>query len=359
MLGLISEALRPPDGAPGRDARQRVIAFRTFQTVTFLVKPSPFTAEETALAFSELERLRYDLVLAPRMPGEMVNRYARVERPLDHELAVEFLGSDDAQAFYRDYDFDVSPPSDDRPFFFHFFRWEQTPTVMENLGRRWQPFGGSGYFVLLALLLFALVTAGLFVVLPLAIRRRFRHALAAAGARRAARTLGYFTALGLAFLLIEVVLIQRFVLVLGQPTLALAAVVGPLLVASGVGSLVSERLPWRPAMVLLAVVVAGYAVLDRLVVPGVLQLPLELRTGSVALLTVPVGFLMGVPFARGVAALRDAPALVPWAWAANGGASVVSGVLAATLAISLGFTAVLLFSATLYLLAAGMTPRPR
>jgi hypothetical protein len=356
VLGLITEALDGADAAARREVPKLVICFRTFQTVTFLVKPSPFTVEETDLALAELERLRYDLVLAPRMPEEMLNRYARLERPLDHELALELLDADDRQAFYRGYEFEVSPPTDDRPFFFHFFRWEQTPTVIENLGRRWQPFGGSGYFVLLALLLFALVAAVLFVVVPLATRRRFRDALAAAGASRVSRTLSYFTALGLAFVLIEVVLIQRFMLALAQPTLALAAVVGPLLVASGLGSLASGRLPWRLTTVLLALVVAAYAFLDRLLVPGLLQLPLELRTGSVALLIVPVGFLMGIPFARGVAALGDAPAFVPWAWAANGGASVVSGVLAATLAISLGFTAVLLVGAGLYLLAALVTP---
>jgi hypothetical protein len=356
VLGLITEALDRAGAAARRDVPKHVICFRTFQTVTFLVKPSPFTAGETDVALGELERLRYDLVLAPRMPEEMLNRYARVARPLDHELALGLLDADDRRAFYRGYAFEVSPTTDDRPFFFHFFRWEQTPTVIENLGRRWQPFGGSGYFVLLALLLFALVAAVLFVVVPLATRRRLRDALAAAGASRVSRTLSYFTALGLAFVLIEVVLIQRFMLALAQPTLALAAVVGPLLVASGLGSLASGRLPWRLTMVLLALVVAAYAFLDRLLVPGLLQLPLELRTGSVALLIVPVGFLMGIPFARGVAALGDAPAFVPWAWAANGGASVVSGVLAATLAISLGFTAVLLVGAGLYLLAALVTP---
>jgi hypothetical protein len=95
-----------------------------------------------------------------------------------------------------------------------------------------------------------------------------------------------------------------------------------------------------------------------------LPLAPELRVAAVALLTVPIGFLMGVPFARGVAALADAPAFVPWAWAANGGASVVSGVLAAVLALWIGFTAVLLVAAGLYLVAAAVVPgaatsRPR
>jgi hypothetical protein len=89
----------------------------------------------------------------------------------------------------------------------------------------------------------------------------------------------------------------------------------------------------------------------------VLDLPLELRMGTVALLIAPVGLLMGIPFARGIAALSDEPAFVPWAWAANGGASVVSGVAAAALSLSLGFTAVLLLGAGLYLAAAMVLPR--
>jgi hypothetical protein len=355
-LGLVAGALGRPDASGGREARRHVISFRTFQTVTFLVKASPFTAAETDAALAEIDRLRYDLVHAPVMPPEMLNRYARLDRPLDHELGLALLNAAEPETFLRQYEFDVSPPTDDRPFFFHFFRWEQTPSVIENLGRRWQPFGGSGYFVLLALLIFALTAATVFVVLPVAARSRFRAALAAAP-RRASRTLAYFTALGLAFLFVEIILIQRFVLVLGQPTLALAAVVGPLLVASGLGSLASPRLPWRPAMVLLAIVVGVHAGADQLLVGALLPLPLEQRAALVALVTAPVGFLMGIPFARGVAALSDKPALVPWAWAANGGASVVSGVLAATLAVSLGFTAVLLVAAGLYLAAAAVSPR--
>ncbi len=77
------------------------------------------------------------------MPPAMLNRYARLERPIDHELAVALATASDRPAFYAAYDFEISPPTDDRPFFFHFFRPEQTSEVLENLGRRWQPFGGS------------------------------------------------------------------------------------------------------------------------------------------------------------------------------------------------------------------------
>ncbi len=73
---------------------------------------------------------------------------------------------------------------------------------------------------------------------------------------------------------------------------------------------------------------------------------------AVALLIAPVGLLMGLPFARGMTALSAAPDLVPWAWALNGSASVVSAVLAVLLALTWGFTATLLIGAGLYLLAA-------
>ncbi|MEP0761562.1 MAG: SAM-dependent methyltransferase, partial [Chloroflexota bacterium] len=81
---------------------------------------------------------------------------------------------------------------------------------------------------------------------------------------------------------------------------------------------------------------------------GVLGLPLGARWALSVLALAPLGFLMGVPFARGLEAIRPAPDLVPWAWAINGGASVISAVLAALLALSLGFTPVLWAGAALY-----------
>ncbi len=352
-LGLILEALR------GRDPLQHIVAFRSFQTATFVVKPRPFTPQEVDALLAGIERLRYDLVLAPRMPEELINRYARLESPVYHELFLELAATPDRAAFYADYAFDVTPPTDNRPFFNHFFRWRQTPEVLQNLGRRWQPFGGSGYFVLIALLGFAVLAALVFVLLPIGLRRRFRAALATAGAGRSARVLAYFTALGLAFLLVEVSLIQRYILTLGQPTLAVATVIGALLLASGLGSAASRRFPpgWRAGLVALALLLAVYPPLTEHLTPLLLPLPVALRVLAVALLIAPVGFLMGMPFPRGVARLAATPDLVPWAWAANGSASVISAVLAVTLALSWGFTAVLLVGGGLYLLAAGLAAR--
>ena len=352
-LAMLADAL----AERGATLAEHAFVFRTFQTATFVVSSTPFTAAETDALLAEIERLRYDLVLAPRMPKELVNRFAVSERPLFHEQAVELAKAPDRRAVLARSAFDITPPSDDRPFFFHFFRWDQTPEVLENLGRRWQPFGGSGYFVLLALLGFALVAALVFVLAPLALAGRFRASLAEVGFARAAPALVYFTALGLAFLLVEIALVQRAILVLGQAALALAMVVGGVLVASGLGSLASRRLPWRASLMAAIALSVVAAVAGTTFAQLLLEQPLPVRILGVAALIGPLGFFMGVPFARGIAALTARPQLIPWAWAANGSASVIAGVLAVLLSLSFGIGAVLWVGAAFYALALVTTPR--
>jgi hypothetical protein len=337
-----------------RPARQHVVAFRSFQTVTLLVKATPFTAAETGRLLAEIDARRYDLVLAPTIPPGSVNRYAVLPAPTDHELALALAGTADRGAVYAGSTLDIAPTTDDHPYFFQFFRTEHTPAVLDSLGRRWQPFGGSGYLVLVALLGFALLATGLFIVLPIAVRRPFRVALVAAGTGRALRTLGYVVAIGLGYLFVEVALVGRLIALIGTPTIAFASVVGGLLLWSGVGSLASARLPWRPSILLLAGLLAIAPVVIAALVPLLLGLPLLLRVGSVLLILAPVGFLMGIPLPRLVTSLGRAPGLVPWAWAANGGASVVGAIAGAMLALSAGFGTVLLAAALLYLAAAGL-----
>lgn len=343
-LALLLEALE----SRGGDPLTQIVAFRTYLTMTFLVKLTPFTPEDTAHIFAAAERWAYDMVLAPDLPPETINRFARIEKPVYHTTYMALLTAPDREAFYADYDFEVRPPTDDHPFFFHFFKWEQTPDILDNLGRTWQPFGGSGYFVLVALLIFALSAALIFIVLPVLLQRRFRAAIRATSAPRSARVVVYFGALGLAYLLIEVAAIQQFVLVVGQPTLALVTVLGTLLFFSGVGSTLSPRLPWALILIALAALLLVWPWLIDGFADLALPLPLAARLALSVIILSPLGLLMGVPFACGITAIRDAPDLIPWAWAINGGASVISAVLAVLLALSFGFMLVLWSGAALY-----------
>ena len=346
-LGLIVAALERRGGDPAA----QIVAFRSFQTVTFLVKTEPFTAADIERILVEAGARAYDMVLPPNVPPETVNRYARIETPIYHQTYTQLLMAPDRDAFYDAYDFEVRPTTDDKPFFFHFFKWRQTPAILDNLGRTWQPFGGSGYFVLVALLVFAAAAAIVFVLSPVGLRGRFRRALHGRGAGRLTRIVVYFASLGLAYLLIEVATIQQFVLLLGQPTLAITTVLASLLLFSGVGSALSARLPWSAALGALAVVLVVWPWLLGVLPEIVLPLPLAVRVLSAVLILLPPGFLMGVPFARGLTAIRREPELVPWAWAINGSASIISAVVAALLALSFGFRWVLWTGAALYALA--------
>ncbi len=351
-LALILAALEADDPLA------HIVVFRSFQTATFIVKPTPFSEGEIAALLQHIEALRYDLVLAPEMPAHLINQHARLPDPIYHEAFLALVNAPDRAAFYATYPFDISPPTDDRPFFYHFFRWAQTADILEELGRRWQPFGGSGYFVLVVLLAFAAGATALFVLLPVAFQRRFRQALSAVGSLTSARILLYFALLGLAYLMVEVALVQQFILILGQPTLAMATIIGALLLSSGLGSLVAAWLPWRRMLVTLAALLALTPWLVDTLTPLLLSLPPALRLVIVVLLILPVGGLMGMPFPRGIAALSQRSALVPWAWAANGGISVVSSVLAVLFAMGFGLSWVLLLGGGLYLLAALLVTTP-
>jgi hypothetical protein len=151
-------------------------------------------------------------------------------------------------------------------------------------------------------------------------------------------TLAYFGLLGLGFLCVEIPLIQTFILLVGRPTIAFAVVLFALLIASGLGSLASRRMPWLSGAVGLTILIALYPTLIRALTNAILFTPIELRVIAGALALFPLGFLMGTMFPKGIAYLEDrAPALIPWAWGVNGAASVISAIGSALLALTFGF----------------------
>jgi hypothetical protein len=226
------------------------------------------------------------------------------------------------------------------------------------MGRTWQPWGGSGYLVLIALLIVAVVASGVLILLPLALRRRQGERQRPVG-----RVLTYFGLLGLGFLFVEIPLLQRFVLFLGQPIYAFTAVVAALLLFSGLGSLAAPRVSPRRTLPLLAAAILLYPLLLPLLFQALMGAPLAVRLLSTGLSLAPLGLLMGIPFPAGLAWLaRQAPGLVPWAWAVNGCASVLASIVAAMIALSAGFSWVLVGAAVAYggaWLALGPTPHAR
>lgn len=333
-------------------AAQRLVAIRSWTTSVILIKNGAWTMEEIHTVKDFCVARGFDLLYYPGMTEAEANRFAVHEQPIYYRAFADLLAASDRDRFYDSYPFAVRPPTDDRPFFFHFFTWRQTPAILETLGQTWQPFGGSGYLVLVALLALAVVASAGFILLPLALRRGEWLA----GPK--GRAFVYFALLGLGYLFVEIPLMQRFILFLDHPIYAFSAVLCGLLLSSGVGSAAASRLSLRWTLALLAVVALLYPFLLPLGFDWLLGWPLAARLMVTVVALGPLGFLMGVPFPRGVALVeRLSPGLIPWAWGVNGCASVVASVLAAMLALSAGFSWVLIAGAGCYALALVLLPR--
>lgn len=343
LVGLAAAALRSAGGVPERS----IVALRGYANVLVLVAPDGFDPVDLEAIRRFAERERFDLMAAPGLSAAEANRFNVLPDDPYYRTAAALLSGEAPQTPEG---FDLTPPTDDHPFFGHYFTWKQAPDVWASLGATWQPFGGAGYFVLLAFLALSIGAALLLILVPVAVRGR-EGRKPEAGVRGWA--VAYFALLGIGFLFVELPIFQQYILLLGRPTTALAVVLFVLLVSSGIGARLSERIPWRPSAFVLTILVAvspsALRVLRQMILGNVLSVRILL--GAAAL--VPLGLLMGVMFPHGLARLRvEAPDLVPWAWGINGAASVISSAAAALLSLSFGFATVIGVGAGCYGLCA-------
>jgi hypothetical protein len=330
---------------------------RGLQTTTLIVKNGAFSVEETDRLRHFCRTRAFDTVYYPGMPASGANRYNILSEPLFFDGVRAIFK--DSSAFYGRYKFDVTPATDNRPYFYHFFKWETLPELFSLHGGG-LPLVEWGYPVLVASLLQAIIASALLILLPLRYRKSVRRAAGGKG-----RVLLYFFALGLGFLFLEIYFMQRFLLFLNHPLTTAAVVLSGFLVFAGFGSRFASRLAEK----------RGHAAAVRYAVAAILMFGLLYLTaldplfGALAaqpqplkilvslLLLAPLAFAMGIPFPAGLSAVaEEAEALLPWAWGVNGCASVISAMLATIAAIQYGFTAVLLSALFFYLLASAVFP---
>ena len=335
--------------------------------------PVVVLAKRTAFTAEEVSRVREHIAVHPKLfllypPSDPA--LAAVGGREEHYAAgadsfTQLIRSNDPKYFAAHYPYDVSPVTDNAPFFFFTLKLGQLlhPKSLRQ-GIDWKV--NLSVAVLGMVLGISLLAVLAFLVLPLA--------RGASGQQPRPVRLLYFIAVGLGYILVEIAFIQRFVLFLGHPVYALTVVVFLLLLSSGAGSMVSRWwLPntnriWLPlvliAAALLFYVAALPSLLERLV-----GLPFIVKLLVSAGLLVPLGFAMGMPFPTGLRALAgrtvDAlpvpPAddtsgnLVEWAWAMNAASSVLGSVLAIIIAIQLGLNITLATGAAAYLVALLLT----
>jgi hypothetical protein len=306
--------------------------------MVYLARLRPFTPRETQQLLDSCAENGYLSIHLPHI---------RCHNELAHFLRAS---SERRAQFTRDSPIRRTPPTDDSPFIWPYFKWRYVfhpSQTYELASMRW-----SGQLVMLPLLGVAAIGSLVFILAPLAVfRRRGIYSPAAPGLAL------YFAALGFGFMFIEISFIQKFVLFLGYPTYSLTVVLSALLVSSGMGSLASQRLISRAerslvwALAGLLVLGALYLGLGALVFNAFLGYELWVRIAVAVAMIAPLGFAMGMFFPTGIRVVNEvAPQFVPWAWGINASTSVVAAILAVMLAMSVGFRLVAVCALCVYIL---------
>jgi hypothetical protein len=343
------------------DFRKHVLVFETpaeDNLPTLLIRMTPWTQEQIA----ELQALLSPPGLAPHYA------YTLVENPLDPEhsfLSNDFYSGDFPDSVARRVPINVTPRTDDNPYFGvlrkhigmlspdpkNFLDAATMAILNKAIRKKYIP---MDLIHLVAITIVSLFFMCLFIIVPL----RF-SAVGRQEQSKAAPVLAYFACLGCGFIMIELVLIQKFMQLIGSPLYTYSTVIFVMLMASGLGSLMSERVApagttrWRLPFAAIIVTVIVFTLLQAWAFDAALALPLLGRELAAAAMIFPIGFFLGMPFPLGILAIsRRPPGAVAWAWGMNGAFTVIGGVVSVFLSVAFGFTVSLFVATGIYLLAA-------
>jgi hypothetical protein len=306
-----------------------------------LVSPDPFTKTE----IQRLEQFAIDEGFETwYLPG-LPDRQLPAFRSL-------LEGSHGHGGFISQTFLDLSPTTDDRPFFFNFYKWRHLHEHRDEIDPG--HLLATGQLVLVLILVVAVVFSVLAILFPL---------LGAGGDARGMPSrwsfLAYFAALGAGFIFAEISFVQRFLLFLGYPTYSLTVILFSFLVSAGAGAWWSGRLPDDPGRVLprlvgaLTLLVLAYLLVTPWIFRALLPAPLVVRAGITFLLCAPLGGVLGTFFPYGLRLTsRLSRDFTAWAWAVNGCLTVMGSVATIMIATTWGFTTVLLLVLAIYWLGA-------
>jgi hypothetical protein len=315
---------------------------------TVLISRKPFVEEDIARARRLFTAAQMQEIYVPGTTAQ--NQFAAL------------LRSPNPEDYQRSYPFDISPVSDNRPFFFYTVQPRDLMAFLNGASKDTADYKiNKAVPLLFGLMLVSLLATALILVLPpLLLRTRLPRQPGVRG------FLTYFLFIGTGYILIEVGLIQKFVLFLGHPTYALTVVIFSMLISSGMGSFASSHLVGGEerrlvkTLGLVAVLATLLAVTASAVLPAGVGLPLAVKIAISVMMIAPLGFVMGMPFPVGLKRLEAwHPPSVRWAWSLNAASSVMGSVGALVCSIYLGLIQTLMVGGFFYLAALAVVARVR
>ena len=332
LAAMMVQALEQSGAAA---AKNQIVVLKSDHWAETILKRSPFTVQEMENLRSWAVQNDFEILYDPFSPTD--NEFNRLIRASPQEREV----------FYEQYVFDVRPSTDDKPFFFNYYKWSSlfhreneseglynTPVGLITLGQS-----------LLLVLLLALVG----ILYPLI------QSGAVPRERGISHVIAYFGALGLGFIFVEIALIQKLTVFLGGPTYSICITLFSLLLFSGIGSYVAKRwmgevehrLPILMLVLILLIVLESFA-LNWLIRWG-LGLSMFARIVLTVIIIAPIALLLGMPFPAGIHILDHRQSnWIPLAWGTNSFMTVFGSLLSVVLSMQLGFRNVFLLAALIY-----------
>ncbi|MFC3284520.1 hypothetical protein [Litchfieldella rifensis] len=343
VMATLDRALRHQGAAePG----EQVAVLRGLQAALVLASPQPLAAADITALREFAERWRFDTAWLPGLARERTNRYHRLDSPVFYDIARPLFAGQplppEARLFH------TAPAGLDRPYPWRSLEWEQAPRLVRDLGGRGWSYLDWTLILSVVATVVAAVLAFLLILAPLGrlpgIERPFSRLSVA----------GYFTALGLGYILVELVLFQRLILYLGEPVLAASLVFATFLIGSGLGSAMTPEAASRVSLVrVYAAVGVGLALaLVPFLAVHALSIPaFPLRAALLVALLLPLAWAMGRPFPWALRQLAGQERWIPWAWGINGFASVLGASLAPLVSVHFGQSATLAAGGVCYVAA--------
>lgn len=330
-----------------QNPKDHIAAIRSWGTITFVMTRSSLQENEINNIRSFCEEMMFDPAILPQLNAEERTRYNKFQDDLFFDY-VEKIFSSENEAFYADYDFNIKPATDNKPYFSQYIKWRNLNRLAQFFGNRSLPFFGIGYLLVIITLIQISIASFVLILLPL-------FKIGWKGKSKSPIIL-YFSGIGLGYMFVEMVFIQRFILYFGNPVYAASAVITSLLIFSGLGSYHSNyfSLNRKRLLIIFTFIVSmlfAYSFILTPVLQQTVHVTQFLKLLIVFLITAPLAFCMGIPFPAGLSHISKMNTeLVPWAWGINGCISVISTALATVVAVEMGFTWVMLFAALAYCL---------
>jgi hypothetical protein len=342
MIGLATAALLD---AGVSDARPHLVVANAENIATLVLSKSPFTDEQLKILRDEIQRLGFNVLLAPRQPPES-------------PLLAGMIASTDIDSLNKAASsnalLDLTVSTDNRPFFFNQLRFSSIPAVLTDMARGGTFAGVSkgnllASVALIMILFISIIAVICTIILPLrSAAMNCPPALIAAGS-------AYFSLIGMGFMFAEISLLQYFSVYLGHPILSLGVCLFSLILATGLGSLASNRLNIASSrgMVVWGLIVVVYLLCLQQWLTDVFHATtareLSVRISISLAVVIPLGFLLGFAFPTGmklVEAVDKEP--TPWFWGINGATGVLASVLAVMLSMAMGIRVTMLVSSLCY-----------